>query len=160
MWISQIIDCEAISGTRIDMATRRQEKVARIVKEVVSDAIANHLNDPRIGGFVSVTRVDMSPDLRNADVYLSIFERDPVRGKADRAGGGKTDAGGNRTFTAITHARSRIQSLLARRLQSKFCPVLRFRRDEKLKKTLETMKLIDQAVSELRNCDSLENDQD
>jgi ribosome-binding factor A len=55
------------------MATRRQEKVARVVKEVVSDAIANHLNDPRIEGFVSVTRVDMSADLRSADVYLSIF---------------------------------------------------------------------------------------
>jgi ribosome-binding factor A len=51
------------------MATRRQEKVARLVKEAVSDAIAHHLNDPRIEGFVSVTRVDMAADLRNADVW-------------------------------------------------------------------------------------------
>ena len=50
------------------MVTRRQEKVARVVKEAVSDAIAHHLNDPRIGGFVSVTRVEMAPDLRNAEV--------------------------------------------------------------------------------------------
>jgi len=117
------------------MATRRQEKVARVVTEAVSDAIANHLNDPRIEGFVSVTRVDMAADLRSADVYLSIF--------------GKDDAAQNKTFTAITHAKSRIQSLLAGKLQSKFCPVLRFRKDEKFKKTLETMKLIDQAVGEL-----------
>ena len=34
-------------------------------------------------------------------------------------------------------------------MQSKFCPVLHFYSDEKFKKTLETMKLIDQAVSEL-----------
>jgi len=128
------------------MPTRRQEKVARVVKEVVSDAVANHLNDPRIEGFVSVTRVDMSTDLRSAGVYLSIF--------------GKDEAAQNKTFAAIAHARARVQSLLAGRLQSKFCPVLRFYRDEKFKKTLETMRLIDKAVSELKKKDSVDEDED
>ena len=122
------------------MPTRRQEKVARVVKEAVSDAIANHLNDPRIDGFVSVTEVDMAPDLRNADVYLSIF--------------GKDDTAQNRTFSAISHAKSRIQSLVASRLRSKFCPILHLYRDEKFKKTLETMKLIDQAVNKPGKKDS------
>ena len=125
------------------MATRRQEKVARVVKEAVSDAIAHHLNDPRIEGFVSVTRVDMVVDLRSADVYLSIF--------------GKDDATQNKTFAAITHAKSRIQSLLAGKLQSKFCPVLHFYRDEKFKKTLETMKLIDEAANELKDAEPEED---
>lgn len=124
------------------MPTRRQEKVARVVKEAVSDAIANHLGDPRIEGLVSVTRVEMAPDLRRADVYVSIL--------------GKDDAAQNKTFAAITHARSRIQSLLAGRMQSKFCPVLRLYKDEKFKKTLETMKLIEQAVGELEDKDSVE----
>ena len=128
------------------MATRRQEKVARVVKEAVSDAIANHLSDPRIEGFVSVTRVDMAADLRSADVYLSIF--------------GKDETGQNKTFVAITHAKSRIQSLLAGKLQSKFCPVLRFYRDEKFKKALETMKLIDQAASELEKKDSVDQEEE
>ena len=121
------------------MATRRQEKVARVVKEAVSDAITHHLNDPRIEGFVSVTKVDVAPDMRNADVYVSIF--------------GKNEAGQNKTFAAITHARSRIQSLLAGKVQSKFCPVLHFYRDEKFKKTLEIMRLIDQAARELHEKD-------
>ncbi|HCO92617.1 MAG TPA: 30S ribosome-binding factor RbfA [Phycisphaerales bacterium] len=122
------------------MATRRQEKVARVVKEAVSDAIAHHLNDPRIDGFVSVTRVEMAADLRNADVYISIF--------------GSDQAGQNKAFTAITHAKSRIQALLADRIQSKFCPVLHFYKDEKFKKTLETLNLIDEAVKDLKNKDS------
>ena len=122
------------------MATRRQEKVARVVKEAVSDAIAHHLNDPRIDGFVSVTRVEMAADLRNADVYISIF--------------GSDQAGQNKAFTAITHAKSRIQSLLAGRVQSKFCPILHFYKDEKFKKTLETLNLIDEAVKDLKNKDS------
>jgi ribosome-binding factor A len=127
------------------MATRRQEKVARVVKEAVSDAITHHLNDPRIEGFVSVTRVDMAADLRNADVYISVF--------------GKDQAGQDKTFTAITHAKSRIQSLLATRVQSKFCPVLHFYRDEKFKKTLETMKLIDQAAKELEKKNLADGDE-
>jgi ribosome-binding factor A len=127
------------------MATRRQEKVARVVKEAVSDAITHHLSDPRIEGFVSVTRVEMTADLRNANVYISIF--------------GGDESSQNKTFAAITHAKSRIQSLLADRVKSKFCPVLHFYKDEKLKKTIETMKLIDQAVGELEN-DDLEKDSD
>ncbi len=115
------------------MATRRQEKVARIVREAVSDAISNHLNDPRIEGLVSVTRVEMAADLRSADVYISIF--------------GKDQTSQDKTFTAITHAKSRIQSLLSYKLKSKFCPVLRFYKDEKFKKALETLKLIDQESS-------------
>ena len=113
--------------------------MASVVKEAVSDAITHHLNDPRIEGFVSVTRVDMAPDMRNADVFLSIF--------------GKNEASQNKTFAAIELARSRIQSLLSSEFRSKFCPVLHFHRDEKLKKTLEIMKLIDEAAKELENKD-------
>ncbi len=124
------------------MATRRQEKVARIVREAVSDAITSHLSDPRIEGFISVTRVEMAPNLRNAEVYMSILSKD--------------EAGQNKTFKAIEHARSRIQSLLANRIQSKFCPVLHFHKDEKFKKTLETMNLIDKAMSEIKKKDSVD----
>jgi len=121
------------------MASRRQERVARVIKEVVSNAIARHLSDPRIDGFVSITHVDMSPDLRNAEVYLSIF--------------GKDASAQNKTFLAIDHAKARIQSMVAGKLQSRFCPVLRFHKDEQFKKTLEIMRLIDQAADEYKDKD-------
>jgi ribosome-binding factor A len=124
------------------MPTRRQEKVARVVREAVSDAIANHLNDPRIEAFVSVTRVDVSADLRIANVYLSMF--------------GGTEAAQNNTFAAITHARRRIQMLLAERVKSRFCPVLNIHRDDKFKKALETMKLIDDLARESKDKDSVD----
>lgn len=116
------------------MATRRQEKLSRAVKEAVSKAIRS-LNDPRIEGFVSVTRVVVAADLRTAQVYLSVF------------GGDETSQ--RKTFSAIEHAKGRIQALLADELDSKFCPVLHLRVDEDFKKTLETMKLIDEAAREL-----------
>lgn len=111
------------------MATRRQEKVARVIKEAVSDAIVN-LNDPRIEGLISVTRVEPSPDLRTADVFLSMFAQDkPAQ---------------NRTFVAINHARSHIQAFVAARMKTKFCPVLHLYIDEKFKKTMEILNIIDQ----------------
>ena len=125
------------------MATRRQEKVARVVKETVSDVVSHHLSDPRIEGFVSITRVEMAADLRNADVYFSIF--------------GKDQAGQNKTFAAITHAKSKIQAMLAEEMHSKFCPVLHFYMDDKFKKTLETLKLIDQASGD-RKKNQMENE--
>jgi ribosome-binding factor A len=127
------------------MTTRRQEKAARVVKEAVSDAIANHLNDPRIEGFVSVTRVEVAADLRTADVYISVF--------------GGDEAAQNKTFAAITHARSRIQSLLADSMQSKFCPVLRFLIDENFKKAIETIKLIEQTANEREKKEAADREQ-
>jgi ribosome-binding factor A len=102
--------------------------MARIIVEAVSNAVANHLNDPRIDGFISVTRVQVSPDLRKADVYLSIMAKSP--------------SAQQKTFAALLHARSRIQYLVAEAVRSKFCPTLCLYQDENLKKTLETMRII------------------
>ena len=115
------------------------------MKEAVSDAITHHLSDPRIEGFVSITRVEVTADLRNANVYISVF--------------GKNLASQNRTFEAINHAKSRIQSFLAGRIQSKFCPVLHFYTDEKFKKTLETLELIDKAAKELKEKEVIEDNE-
>lgn len=119
-----------------DEPSRRQVKVARIIKESVCDSIANRLSDPRIKGFVSVTKVDTSPDLRNADVYLSIM----ADSESDR----------RKTFSAIQHAGRHIQSLLGSKMTSKYCPHLHFKEDADFKKTLDTMRLIDEATREFK----------
>jgi ribosome-binding factor A len=82
----------------------------------------------------------MTTDLRNANVYISVF--------------GSDEAGQNKAFIAITHAKSRIQSILASQIQSKFCPVLHFYKDEKFKKTLEILNLIDQASQRFKDKNS------
>jgi ribosome-binding factor A len=128
------------------MPTRRQERIARVVKEAVSDAIANHLSDPRIEAFVSVTKVDVSADMRIADVYLSTF--------------GGTETAQKKTFAAILHAKSRIQGVVAEHSQSRFCPVINLHRDENFKKTLETMKLIDDLAAEFKDEDSIDQEHD
>jgi len=117
--------------------------MAHAVQRAVSNAILSHLSDPRIEGVVSVTYVEMSSDIRKAHVYLSVL--------------GKSEKSQRRTLIAIEHAKRHIQSYVADAVQSKFCPVLHFHEDEKFKKTLETMNLIDQAASEYQDA---EQDQD
>ena len=127
------------------MPSRRQEKICRVIKEAVSDIIQNRLSDPRIEGFVTVTEVDVSPDLKNADVFLSIMASEP-----------KIAA---RTFTAITHATGHIQTEVGRRMTTKFFPKLTFKEDTKVKKTLETLKLIDEAAKEFHEKDAQRQNQ-
>ena len=125
--------------------------MARVIRESVSDTIANRLSDPRIQGIVSVTEVDISPDLRNADVFLSIMATDEKHRR--------------RTLEAIQHAGRHIQARLGRKMTSKFCPRLHFCEDTKLSKTLETLRLIDAAAEEFRASEGqveteTENEQD
>ena len=129
--------------------SRRQEKVARVIRESVSDTISNRLSDPRILGIVSVTEVDISPDLKNADVSLSIMAADEKQAK--------------KTLLAIQHASRHIQARLGRKMTSKFCPRLHFIEDTKFRKTLDTLRLIDEATKEFKErhpdeCE--ENDQE
>jgi ribosome-binding factor A len=126
------------------MVTRRQERMARVIKEVVSDAVTNHLNDPRIESFVSVTRVEVAADMRIADVFFSMFGTDETKQK--------------RTFEAILHAKSRIQVMLGDAMQSKFCPVLRFHLDEQFKKMIETINIIDKAAAEIKKSHQVDED--
>ncbi len=116
------------------MSQRRQEKMARVIKEAVSDIINNHLGDPRIEGFISVTEVKIKPDLKNADVFLSIM--------------GKTPEKQNLAFMTIQHASGRIQALLGDYVKSRFCPHLSFHMDDRLKKNAETLRLIDEISKE------------
>ena len=65
------------------MADGRMRRVDEAVREVLSDAIAKDLKDPRVG-FVTVTAVKTSPDLRHARVYVSVLGDEPERARDAR----------------------------------------------------------------------------
>lgn len=109
----------------------RLERVAHVIREVVSDAIAHHIADPRVSRFTSVTRVEMSPDLRHAQVYVSVMG---------------DDAEGATTMKGLDSARGMIQSRLAKRLDMRQCPLLRFHLDRGLKVAAEISRQIDEAL--------------
>ena len=66
------------------MSAERMRRVDEAMREVLSDAITQQLKDPRIG-FVTVTGVQTSPDLRHARVFVSVFG-DPTERDLTMAG--------------------------------------------------------------------------
>ena len=60
------------------MAAPRMRRINEVLREVIGAAIASELSDPRIG-FVTVTSVETSPDLRAARVYVSVLGSEEER---------------------------------------------------------------------------------
>ncbi len=106
--------------------SHRPEKVREFIKEQVSDIIQHQLKDPRVG-FVSVTDVEVSGDLRHAKVFVSVL------GDAQA----KTD-----TMAGLESAQGYIRSELGRRLQMRFTPEVIFRLDESIERGTRVVTLI------------------
>lgn len=111
------------------MRPYRKEKVASVVRNIVSDAIAHRLQDPRLCSSITVTRVEMTGDLQIARVFLST----PGDERQER-----------KTMTAMRHAAGYIQRLVARELSIRHCPELRFAIDEAAKSARKTMELLEE----------------
>lgn len=116
--------------------SRRTERLARLIQQVVGQIILERISDPRIDpARVSVTRVEVAPDLTSAKVFCSVLGREGEQRSALRG---------------LQHAAGRIQGLLAERVVLRFTPVLRFVMDKQFKQSLTTLTLIQQAMEEIR----------
>ena len=96
------------------MAGGRMRRVDEAVREVLSDAISKDLKDPRVG-FVTVTAVKTSPDLRHARVYVSVLGEEPERVA---------------TLEGLRSAHGFLQAVIASQLSLKRTPTLAFEYDE------------------------------
>lgn len=96
------------------MRSDRMRRVDEAVRQVVSHAVSNDLKDPRIG-FVTVTDVTTSPDLRHARVYVSVLGGEDER-----------DA----TIAGLQSAHGLLQRRLASELAMKHTPTLEFLHDD------------------------------
>lgn len=109
------------------MSAYRRERVASVIRDIVSEAIAHRLHDPRIEPLTTVTRVEVTRDLLNASVFLT------VRG---------SDADEHKTITAIQHAAGYLQRLVAQGLSLRQCPEIRFEIDLAAKGAQETLRIL------------------
>lgn len=110
------------------MKSFRKERIAGLVQEIVTDAIARKISDPRVSPLTTVTRVKMTGDLLVATVYLTVAGDDDV---AERT-----------TVRAMQHAAAFVRGMLAKELGMRSCPEVRFEADEQLKKVKHVMGLI------------------
>jgi ribosome-binding factor A len=107
--------------------TTRMRRVNESVRQVLSEQVGR-LKDPRIG-FVTVTAVKTSPDLRQARVFVSV-----LGGERKRA----------QTLAGLDAAHSVLQSALARELRMKRTPQLTFEYDPSVERGVRMTKLIDE----------------
>jgi len=102
-------------------------RVDESVRQVLSEAVGQ-LKDPRIG-FVTVTGVKTSPDLRHARVYVSVLGAERKRAQ---------------TLAGLQAAHAVLQSQIARELRMKRTPQLEFEYDPSVERGVRMTKLIDE----------------
>jgi|SRR5579884_1813641 len=108
------------------MPQGRMRRVDEAVREVLSDAIARDLQDPRIG-FVTVTGVKTSPDLRHARVYVSVLGDAAAR---------------EASLQGLRSAHGLLQGAIASQLALKRTPTLTFHYDESVQRAMRISELI------------------
>jgi len=96
------------------MSAERMRRVDEAMREVLSDVLSHDLKDPRVG-FVTVTDVKTSPDLRHARVYVSVLgDEDAVEASLE----------------GLRSAHGYIQGRVASELRLKNTPTLQFEHDD------------------------------
>ena len=120
------------------MASRRLEKVAQLLKQELGRIIMHRLHDPRVG-FITITRVALSPDLRNARVYVSVLGEEAAQRK---------------TLAGLEHARGHIQSELSRHIDLRRLPLLSFHLDRGVKHSFRVSQILSevQPPREVHSC--------
>src|SRR5215475_110987 len=105
----------------------RMRRVDEAMRAVLSDAISKDLKDPRVG-FVTVTGVKTSPDLRHARVYVSVLGNDDARAAS---------------IEGLRSAHGFLQRRVATELTLKHTPSLAFEYDESVDRGMRITQLID-----------------
>jgi len=125
--------------------SRRTERVESLIRQAIGQVLLSNLSDPRIDpARTTVTRVEVPEDLLTARVYVSILGSESEQRTALRA---------------LQHAAGHIQELMVRRVQLRHTPLLEFVYDAKYKKTLETLRIIQQVADEIHQKDKLRQEQ-
>ena len=114
------------------MKAHHLARVSEVIREVASETILFELRDPRVKG-VTVTRAEVSGDLQHAKVFISVM------------GSPKEQ---DLCLHGLRHAAGFIQSKLAKRLETRFTPVVLFVLDEGVKKSIEMTRLINEALAQ------------
>lgn len=107
---------------------KRTERVSDQIRMEIADILMRRVKDPRVG-FVTVTAVDVTVDLKQAWVYVTVLQR------------GAQEA---ETLEALSRAEGFIRGELGRRLKLRYVPVLTFVKDTSVDRVTRIMNLLDQ----------------
>ena len=112
---------------------RRAERVAEAIREEVATFLADRVKDPRVKGFVTVTGVEVTGDLRHARVFVSVM------GSADER---------RATLKGLDSLATHLRSRLAKLLRLRFAPEIEFRHDATVERAARIETLLAQVREE------------
>ena len=116
------------------MPSDRMRRVDEAVRQVLTDAVAQDLQDPRIG-FVTMTSVKTTSDLRQARVYVSVLGDETQR---------------EATLAGLRSAHGALQRRLARELRMKRTPTLEFLYDDTTDRAMRVEELLERTADDGR----------
>jgi len=104
----------------------RPERLAEAIKQELSDVIRDELKDPRIG-FITITRVEVSGDLRYAKIYVSVLGEEKEQ---------------NESVEGLQRAKGFIRSELGRRIRLRHVPEISFILDHSIDRGIQVLNLL------------------
>lgn len=104
----------------------RPERFAELIKEEISEILKGKVSDPRIG-FVSITEVEISPDLKDAKIYVSVFGEEKQKKEA---------------MNGLGSATGFIRAKLACLLPTKNVPQIEFVQDDSIERGSRVLEII------------------
>ena len=110
----------------------RIQRVSSLMRQEISQLLQRQVKDPRLGNFVAVTEVSISPDLRYAKVFVSCM-------------GGEEEK--ETMLSGLTAASSFLRNQLAKRLRLRRIPELSFHWDDSIERGDRLLQLIDEVAS-------------
>ncbi|MFH1459182.1 MAG: 30S ribosome-binding factor RbfA [Candidatus Omnitrophota bacterium] len=122
--------------------TQRQEKVAQRIKQEVSTIIHDEIKDPRIG-FVTITKVELTPDLRFGKVFYSVLGDDAQKKSAKEG---------------LESAYKFIRKLLGERIKLRYTPDIVFKIDASAEYSIKMSQIFEKLEEERKQKEGQDND--
>jgi ribosome-binding factor A len=113
--------------------SRRTERVNELIREELSDLLLREVRDPRLDGLISITRVEVSPDLYNARVSVSVMSE---------------TASPDDALKALNAAAGYLHKELVHRLEMRRVPFLTFHLDKSIEEGAAVLAHLDQVIKE------------
>ncbi len=127
------------------MSSRRVLKAAQAIREVVSMAIITDIKDPRVAG-VTVTFVEVSPDMRHAKVHVSVM-------------GDETKQ--NLCLRGLQNSAGYLQQKIGNRIDTRYTPRIQFAIDKGLQNAMTVTRILEEVLpSEASATEAYDEDQD
>ncbi len=112
--------------------TRRIERLNALFRQQISELLQRQAKDPRLGNFVAVTEVSISPDMKCARIFVSHLGTEEEKQK---------------TLSALASASGFIRKEMSKRLRLRRIPELNFQWDDSIERGDHLLQLIDQVAT-------------